>query len=153
MRTARTGGGQGGRHLEVVVVAKPVKKRTDIILLACLFMIFSCTNEAKRDAEHDAWRKIEFDLTQLDANGLRGPPDGKVSVSYEFCIPNTPQCKAEVKAIDQTVQFMPGSRGRIGATKNQCLCIGSTHQNDYLGVLRALSELTYVDRIIECHFE
>ncbi len=32
-------------------------------------------------------QKVELDLARLDADGLRGPPDGKVSVSYEFCIP------------------------------------------------------------------
>ena len=98
-------------------------------------------------------RKVEFDLAQLDAEGLRGPADGKVAVSYEFCIPNTDECKARVKAIDPTVQFMPGSRGRIGAGKQECLCIGSTHQKNFRQVLQALANLPYVARIIECHFE
>jgi len=97
--------------------------------------------------------KVELDLDKLDTAGLRGPADGKVAVSYEFCIPNTEACKAEVKGIDSTVQFMPGSRGRIGATKEQCLCIGSTHQREYRAVLYSLAELSYVARIIECHFE
>jgi hypothetical protein len=62
----------------------------------------------------EAKKIVELDLAQLDKDGLRGPPDGKVAVSYEFSIPNTNACKAEVKAIDPTIQFMPGSRGRIG---------------------------------------
>lgn len=101
----------------------------------------------------DPLAKVELDLDKLDTAGLRGPANGKVAVSYEFCIPNTDACKVEVKAIDSTVQFMPGSRGRIGATKEQCLCIGSTHQKDFRSVLRSLAELSYVERIIECHFE
>jgi hypothetical protein len=100
----------------------------------------------------EAKKTVELDLTRLDKDGLRGPPDGKVAVSYEFCIPNTDTCKAEVKAIDPTIQFMPGSRGRIGAGKDECLCIGTT-QKDYRDILNRLAELQYVKRIIECHFE
>jgi len=96
--------------------------------------------------------KIELDLTKLDAGGLRGPQGGKVSVSYEFCIPNTAKCKAAVKAIDPKVRFMPGSRGRIGAGKDECLCVGETRA-DYRTVLKRLADLPYIKRIIECHFE
>jgi hypothetical protein len=106
-----------------------------------------------QSAATDSFSKIEFDLRNLDKDGLRGPSDGKVAVSYEFCIPDNDACRAEVKAIDQTVQFMPGSRGRIGAGKDECLCIGSTHQENFKEVLRALSEKSYIARIIECHFE
>ncbi len=123
-----------------------------ILLGALVFVCVSCV-QTRPEANPGVWQKVELDLSQLDKDGLRGPPDGKVSVSYEFAIPNTAECKAEVRAIDRTVQFMPGSRGRIGAGKNECLCIGSTHQPDYRGVLRALAELPYVTRIIECHFE
>jgi hypothetical protein len=127
-------------------------KDISTIALACLLLCASCV-ATKNPLEHDVWRKVELDLAHLDAQGLRGPPDGKVAVSYEFAIPNTVARKAEVRAIDHTVQFMPGSRGRIGAAKEQCLCIGSTHQTDYATVLRSLAELPYVERIIECHFE
>jgi endonuclease/exonuclease/phosphatase (EEP) superfamily protein YafD len=104
-------------------------------------------------AATDSLSKVELDMSGLDKDGLRGPSDGKVAVSYEFCIPDNDVCRAEIKAIDQTVQFMPGSRGRIGAGKGECLCIGSTHQENFKQVLRALSEKTYISRIIECHFE
>jgi len=105
------------------------------------------------ETTHPSERKIELDLAVLDSDGLRGPPDGKVAVSYEFSIPNTDACRAEVKAIDRTVQFMAGSRGRIGAGEGECLCIGSTHQERFREVLHALAELPYIERIIECHFE
>lgn len=101
----------------------------------------------------DVWKKIEINLSNVDQDGLRGPADGKVAVSYEFCIPDTPEHRAVVKTIDPTVQFMPGSRGRVGASKRQCLCIGSTHQKGYRDVLRSLAKLPYIDRIIECYFE
>jgi hypothetical protein len=110
-----------------------------------------CTIAPRNPA--DPCRKVELDLQSIDRDGLRGRADGKVAVSYEFAIPNTEECMAQVKTIDPTVQFMSGSRGRIGAPTNGCLCIGSTHQPGYRGVLRRLAELPYVDRIIECHFE
>jgi hypothetical protein len=111
------------------------------------------TEERERAEKSGVWRKVEIDLGQLDAAGFRGPPGGKISISYEFAIPNTTACKSEVKAIDQTVKFMPGSRGRIEATDQQCLCIGSTHQKAYRQTLRQLAELPYIERIIECYFE
>jgi hypothetical protein len=131
--------------------------------LCALMLVCSCNARPERphgidptksspDGSSNSWRKVELDLTRLDKNGLRGPPDGKVSLSYEFCIPNTDKCKAEVKAIDGTVRFMPGSSGRIGAGKHECLCIGTTRA-DYRDVLGRLAELPYVKRIIECHFE
>lgn len=101
----------------------------------------------------DPWEKVELDLGGIDASGLRGPDDGKVAVAYEFCIPDTEACRAKVRAIDRTVQFMPGSRGRIGAGAGQCLCIGSTHQPDYRHVLRALAGCACIERITPCHFE
>lgn len=99
-----------------------------------------------------ASKKIELDLTKLDANGLGGPTDGKVCVSYEFAIPNTAKCKAEVRAIDKSVRFMPGSRGRIRAGKDECLCIGETNA-EFRTVLGKLADLPYIKRIIECHWE
>ena len=117
-----------------------------------LLLCMSCAGP-RRAATLDASRKIEIDVTHLDADGLRGPPDGKVAVAYEFSIPNTDACREQVKSIDRTVQFMPGSRGRIGANVQECLCIGSTHQKHFREVLQALAQLPYVDRIIECHFE
>ena len=42
--------------------------------------------------------------------------------------------EAEVNAIDPSVQFMPGSPGRIGAGKDECLCVGATRKG-YLEVL------------------
>jgi hypothetical protein len=86
-------------------------------------------------------------------DGLRGPPGGQQALHYEFCIPNTDACKAEVRALDPTVEFSPGSRGRIGAGPGQCLCIGSTHQPEWRRTLEGLAKLSYVNRIIACHFE
>ena len=115
-------------------------------------LAFACGSCIAVNTSADDWRKVEFDLNQLDADGLRGPADGKVAVSYEFAIPNTEESKAEVRAIDAKVQFIPGARGRIGAKPGECLCIGTTDRN-YRTTLARLAALPYITRIIECHFE
>ncbi len=96
---------------------------------------------------------IEIDLATIDADGLRGPADGKVAVDYEFTIVDSPEARARVQAIDASVEFLPGSRGRIGAGAGECLCIGSTHQANWRAVLESLAALPGVERIIECHRE
>jgi hypothetical protein len=101
----------------------------------------------------DPWQKITFDLSSLDESGLYGPTDGKRALSYEFCIPDTVQNRAEVNRIDPTVKFFAQSPGRIGCGESENLCIGSTHQKDFRGVLQRLAELTYVQRIDESFFE
>ena len=97
--------------------------------------------------------KIEFDLDQLDADGLRGPTSGKVALDYEFKIPDSEANRREVRAIDPSVNFMAGSRGRIGAGEGECLCIGSSHQPRAKQVVLSLARLPYIERIIECHYE
>lgn len=115
------------------------------LLVAPLLLIAGC-----REPAHDL---IELDLDALDADGLRGPPDGRVAMAYEFAIPDTPEARAAVRRIDPTVEFMPGSRGRIGAGAGQCLCVGSTHQPRHRDVLFALARLPGITRIIACERE
>ena len=96
---------------------------------------------------------IAFDLSAFDADGLRGPPDGKRAVAYEFCIPDGNERRHEVHRIDPTVRFHRGSPGRVGCGPGEVLCIGSTHQPGFAEVLSALAALPYVERIQECFFE
>ena len=117
-----------------------------IIVIAAHFLV-GCV---ARDA-HSA--KIHIDYRSLDDQGLRGSGDGKVAVSFEFAVPNTEACLARIRAIDPSIMFMPGSRGRIGATASECLCVGSTNQPRYREVLFGLADLEFVTRIEECHWE
>jgi hypothetical protein len=96
---------------------------------------------------------IGFDLCILDGDGLIGPPDGKRALDYEFCIPAGEGFAAEVRAIDASAAFFEGSRGRIGCGPDQVLVIGNTHRPDFAFVLQRLSELPYVARIEQAHFE
>jgi len=118
-----------------------------LLIVVAIYFVTTRPNDAT------IWKKVETDMGQFDADGLRGPTDGKVAVSYEFCIPDNDVNKNQVRNIDQTVQFMSGSRGRIGALPQQCLCIGSTGQKNFRKVLFALASLPYIDRIIVCDFE
>ena len=127
--------------------------RTAVSVLCLALLLVAVPGCLPRGRDQDDKAKITFDLDPLDEEGLRGPPDGRRALSYEFCIPNTPRHVAEVSAIDSTVQCMAGSPGRIGCGADQSLCIGSTHQEDFRGVLRQLAELEYVERIDEAFFE
>ena len=73
-----------------------------------LFMILpallaGCGRQAQEPLEPRV--KNELDLEALDADGLRGPPDGKVAVDYEFAIPDTPASREAVSQINPGVNF------------------------------------------------
>ncbi len=97
--------------------------------------------------------KITFALDQIDENGLYGPPDGKRSLDYEFCVPGDPVFLETVQAIDPSVTLYPGSPGRIGCTDDQVLAIGNTHQPNAVLVLTELANLDYIERIDRVDWE
>ena len=97
--------------------------------------------------------KITFDLEQLDETGLYGPPDGKRSLDYEFCLPREAAYVDAVMAIDASVTLYPHSPGRIGCTADQILAIGNTHQPDAALVLMELANLDYIQRIDRVDWE
>ena len=86
-------------------------------------------------------QKITFDLSRLDDEGLYGTADAKRALSYEFCIPNTAQNRTEVESLDPTVKFYTESPGRIGCEKHESLCIGSTHQKDFINGFAAFGRV------------
>ncbi|MBI9069460.1 MAG: hypothetical protein JEZ09_19340 [Salinivirgaceae bacterium] len=96
--------------------------------------------------------KINFDLSQLDENGLLGPTDGKVSIAYEFCIPESEIYINQVFAIDSSF----GKYKSIGlsACKNdQLLIIGNTHNKNFKSILCELSKLEFVKEINQSYKE
>ena len=97
--------------------------------------------------------KIKFSLDDIRSDGLRGPPDGLVAVSYEFCVPANQQVYQEILRIDPGLNITSGSPGRIGCVNTQALIIGETNQPNWREVLQELSTLTYVTEIRECFFE
>ena len=104
-------------------------------------------------AQQPEMAKIKFSLEDIHADGLRGPPDGLVSVAYEFCVPADDAIYQEVRQIDPSLSVYARSPGRIGCSDNQSLAIGETSQARWREVLLELSSLAYVDEIRECFFE
>jgi hypothetical protein len=97
--------------------------------------------------------KLDFNLEDLDENGLIGPPDDKVAVSYELCVPKDQKLVDEVRSIDPSIAIHADSRGRIGCSPMEVLCLGSTHQRGFREVLEKLCGLPYVRRIERTWFE
>ncbi len=127
------------------------------MLLAGVFLCVICGSPAchhrLQTVEDPAvWKKIHLDFKKLDAEGLSGPPGGKVAANYEFCIPAEEKYWREVKKIDSTLT-KNGGKGRIGCREGQWLVIGSTRQERYQRVLYDLAARPYVERIEETFWE
>ncbi|MEJ2483730.1 MAG: hypothetical protein P8049_11625 [Gemmatimonadota bacterium] len=101
----------------------------------------------------DASGIISFELDRIGDDGLIGPPDGRRSVMYEFCVPADSARTAEVRAIDPSLELYPASRGRAECSDAQILCVGSTHQPGWRAILERLAALDYVTRIDEVVWE
>jgi hypothetical protein len=99
-----------------------------------------------------AFAKIGFSLSGLDEEGLHGPVDGRRARDYEFCIPDTPAARADVLAIDSTVQLSQAP-GRVACRDGEALAIGHTHQPNWRDVLLDVARLDYVRRIEPHHAE
>ena len=136
------------KKLQILMLGK-----IGLSLIIAAGVLCGCCGRQNVGGGVDGSQKITFDLGQFNEAGLRGPSDGLVALDYEFCIPDTPEHKQQVRSIDPTVQFMCGSRGRIGCDATQCLCLGSTHQSNFRQVLLELAALDYIERIDWCVWE
>ena len=59
----------------------------------------------------------------------------------------------EVRSIDPSIAIYADSRGRIGCSPAEVLCVGSTRQRGAREVLEKLCTLPYVRRIQRTWFE
>jgi hypothetical protein len=124
------------------------------LALSFLLLGMACQkSHMKPENTSTAWKKIKIDLQKTDENGLNGPADGKVSITYEYCIPAQKKYWRAVKKIDPSAQKMPGSRGRVGCDAEQWLIMGNTHQKNHRYILFQLASLPYVKRIEEVFWE
>jgi len=111
-------------------------------------------DESTGEQNNNAWlSKIQFDLSQINTDGLTGPADGLVSVSFEFCIPKDPELVKEILAIDPTIKYASVSPGRIGCGDSEYLCLGDTHKPNWREVLKQIASLDYVTRIERTYWE
>lgn len=130
-----------------------MNKRLTTIALLALWTLAACQRPAAPPEDPAVWKKIKLDFRNIDADGLTGPPDGKVSVYYEFCIPADDKSLRKVRKIDPTANVMKGSKGRVGCSSAQWLIIGNTRQARYQRVLYELACLPYVEKIQQTFFE
>lgn len=118
------------------------------VILITFFM--SCTI-FKSKAVKNAEEKMNFSFSKLDKKGLI--KEKGTSLAYEFCIPNTEANLNEIKAIDESIAVYKSSKGRIGCSKDEILCIGETVDKDYKNILIEISKKSYVKSINESFFE
>jgi len=114
-----------------------------------LFLNWQCANQKILHPSP----KIGFDINAIDKDGLIGPLDGKVALNYEFCIPANNQYFNQVRQIDPSVRFHKKSKGRVGCSKTEWLCIGNTEQEYARTKIQRLAELPFIKRIQRAHFE
>jgi hypothetical protein len=124
-----------------------------LLIWALTVALGSCTPAPQGPQGRDSLKKFSFDLTSLDAHGLRGEESGLCALSYEFCIPAMPVLAEQVRKIDPTLVIFDHAPGRSQCADDTFLCIGSTHQPGYRNVLLRLSRLSYIERIDEAFFE
>ena len=117
-------------------------------------MLAGCHAAPEQSTSHSAQStKIKFPLDDIRPDGLRGPPDGLVAVSYEVCVTASDQVYQEILRVDPGLRIYSDSPGRIGCVSSQALIIGETHHPNWREVLQELSTLTYITEIRECFFE
>ena len=120
-----------------------------VLLFFCLLYLISCANQKILHPSP----KIGFDINALDKEGLIGPPDGKVAVSYEICIPAQNDYVNQVRKIDPSLKIHKKSKGRVACSKAEWLCIGNSHQEFARMKIQRLAELPFVKRIERTYFE
>ena len=119
-----------------------------VFLFSC-FLVTSAS-QCPEKINQEALAKIEFDYSALDENGLYR---GERSLDYEFCIPATEANRKTILDYEPDTRIMEKSKGRIGCTDGQWLCIVSTHDPEWKEKLYKIASLRYVDRIIETVYE
>lgn len=123
-----------------------------IIFLLVLSFLISCKTGEKNNVENCKQEKIKFDISKLDEKGLLGNENGKVSIDYEFCIPNNQAYLAEVLAIDSTLKKID-SKGKSKCDKNSFLIMGNTFNANYRIILCKIANLDYVKEINQTYWE
>lgn len=94
--------------------------------------------------------KINFDYSHIDERGFR---NGLAPVDYEFCIPAKDDALKKVRQIEPDVKVMKSSRGRVGCTDEQWLCIVNTMDDAWKKKLEQIATLSFVGRIEETFYE
>lgn len=95
--------------------------------------------------------KVKIDKASL--HRLEQSKETPMTLAYEFCIPDSKEKLKQVRAIDTSVVVMVGSKGRVGCSKSEWLCIGNLERKTYKRVLDKIAALSFVKVIKECVYE
>lgn len=119
-------------------------------------LLISC-GSAKKGAtdnknENCITSKIKFKLTIFDENGLIGTENNKVSLDYEFCIPNQVEYLTKIREIDSSIKPLNG-KGRTKCAENYIVMIGNSYHKDIKKTLCKLSQLEYITEINQVYWE
>lgn len=121
-----------------------------ILILLILTTTFSCNHLQKALSDTNTtncnYHKIYFDIDQIDANGLMGPEDGKVLLSYEFCIPDNDSIIDCIMQIDPEFKVL-SSKGRSNCEKGYKLVTGSSGSPNFKSIVCELTRLDYIQEI------
>ena len=100
-------------------------------------------------------QKVKFDLSKYDENGLTtiNETGEKKSIDFEFCIPALSRCIEEVKAIDPGIRIYPQEPGRLACRENFILCAGNSGKSNFKSIIANLSQLKYIEFIVETEKE
>ncbi len=136
----------------LIIMTKQISKLAIFFCVISLLCLSAKCNNNKNPLPQNS-PKITFDLDQIGKDGLGTQAGSKVAIDYEYCIPAEEKYAAIVRKIDPQLKIMKSSRGRIGCTKSQWLCMGNTHQKDWRKILIQLAELDFVAQIDRTFFE
>jgi len=124
------------------------------ITFLLLILLVGCGTQKNVTGDAETLAKINFDISQFDEKGRYGPADGKRTMDYEFCIPRTEEKMAIIRKIDPAIQMPERAKGRIGCSKAEQLCLGTTGgKENWKTVLLAIAEQDFVKRIEPNYYE
>jgi len=118
-----------------------------------LFTLLLSASKCNKEKPSIPSPKITFDLSRIDEEGLGNRPGSQVAIDYEYCIPADEKKASEIKKIDPSLKIMHKSKGRIGCSGIEWLCLGNTHQKNWRKILDKLAEKDYIKRIDRAFFE
>ena len=116
----------------------------------CVVCATTSSIQCHTHIRHHVIDNILFDYTGIDDSGLR---HGEVAVDYEFCIPARADALSEINRIEPDARVLKKSKGRVGCTDEQWLCIINTRDPHWKKKLFAIAALPYVERIVETFYE
>lgn len=128
-----------------------------IFFLSITLLFFACKNpqqfEQVSTSDNDCnYKKIKFDIYELDKRGQLGMENNKTTLDFEFCIPNKVDFLMEVKNIDSSLKSQKG-KGRSNCGEEYLLIVGNTYNKDFKKILCKISQLEYVKEINQTMWE